>query len=81
MSYANELISFQVYMEAARAYPDCEELTEDFARARRAMEVAWLERLTIGTDKPASEAEDGHGRNADGSTFDPEVGWTTSYGW
>ena len=77
MSYANEIISFQVYLEAARAYPECEEFTEDLDRARRAMEVAWLERGVGGALTADGNAEPPLPRPA----FDPEIGWTTGDGW
>jgi hypothetical protein len=41
---AADTMAFQTYLEGVRAHPDDEELAEDLARARRRMEITWLER-------------------------------------
>lgn len=40
--------AYQAYLEGHRAYPDDDELYEDLLRARKALEVAWLDhRMTL----------------------------------
>lgn len=41
---AAETEAYQAYLEGVRAHPDDEQLAQDLNRARRAMEIAWLER-------------------------------------
>jgi len=43
MSLSDELDAFQTYLEAVRAHPDDDELWEDLAKAKAAVEVAYLE--------------------------------------
>ena len=38
-----EQVAFQAYLEGVRAFPDDEELAEDLERARRSLEIVWLE--------------------------------------
>jgi hypothetical protein len=76
VALSDEIDAYQTYLEAVRAHPDDEELWEDLAKAKAAVEVAYLEQLTAGDGKPAL-AEERHGANSR-PAFDPEIGWTTS---
>lgn len=48
MILQDEQLAYQAYLEAVRLDPDNEQLQEDLLKARRAVEVAWLERLVSG---------------------------------
>ena len=43
MNLADETQAYQALLEGHRMDPDDEEVWEDLQKARRAMEVAWLE--------------------------------------
>jgi hypothetical protein len=45
MALSEELSAFQTYLEAVRAHPDDDELWEDLAKAKAAVEVAYLEQI------------------------------------
>jgi len=46
MTHAEATEAFQAYLEGPRRDPDDEDLHEDLRRARKAMEIAWLEETT-----------------------------------
>jgi hypothetical protein len=43
---ARESEAYQAMLEGVRAHPDDDELQEDFERAKRAVDVAWIEHHT-----------------------------------
>lgn len=43
---SEETEAYQALLEGVRAYPEDELLREDLERARRTMEIAWLEEAT-----------------------------------
>lgn len=43
MTLSEATEAYQAQLEGHRLDPDCEELWEDLLRARRALEIAWLE--------------------------------------
>jgi len=45
MGLSDEISAFQAYAEAVRIDPDDEHLQEDLKKARKAMEVAWLNHI------------------------------------
>lgn len=49
MAIADEFSAYQTYLEGARAYPDDEQIAADLERARRAMQIAWLDEIGLTT--------------------------------
>jgi hypothetical protein len=45
VALADEIEAFAVYLNAVIAHPDDEQLWEDLAKAKTAVEVAWLEQI------------------------------------
>ena len=45
VSLSEEISAYQAYQEAVRLDPDDEQLQEDYKKAKKAMEVAWLNHI------------------------------------
>lgn len=45
LNLSHEIQAFQVYQEAVRLDPDDEQLQEDYKKAKKQMEIAWLQHI------------------------------------
>lgn len=45
LNLSHEIQAYQVYQEAVRIEPDDEQLQEDFKKAKKNMEIAWLNHI------------------------------------